>query len=63
VWLSSREDGTWIGGGVVVGVRSLVVFERCSRVVSPSTWHWLRDLGVGVVVIDDEGSSEFLPSA
>ena len=58
MWLSSREDGAWIGGGMVVGVRSLVVFGRCSRVISLSSWHWLRDLGAGVAVIDDERSSE-----
>lgn len=50
-------------GRYVVGVMRLAVFGWCSRVVSSSSWHWLRDLSVGVVVINDEWSSEFLSSA
>jgi hypothetical protein len=41
----------------------LAVFGWRSRVVSPSSWHWLKDLGVGLVEMDDERSSEFLSSA
>ncbi len=40
----------------------LAVFGRCSRVVS-SSWPWLRDLGVGVVEMGDEKTSESLFSA
>ena len=46
VWLSSREDGRWVGGGVVGDVMCLAVFGWCFRIVSPSSWGWLRDLGV-----------------
>ena len=45
-----------------MGVMCLAVFGWCSRVVSSSLWCWLRDLGVGVVVIDDEQSRESLSS-
>jgi len=48
---------------VVVDVMRLAVFGWCSRVISPSLRPWLRDLGVGVVVIDDEQSRESLSSA
>ncbi len=63
VWLSSREDGRWVGGGVVVDVMRLAVFGWCSRVVSSSSWGWLRGLGVGVVERGDEKNSESLSSA
>ena len=53
----------WIGGGVVVDVMRLAVFGWCSRVVSSSSWPWLRDLGVGVVEMGDEKRNEFLSSA
>ena len=62
MWLSSREDGRWVGGGVVGEVMRLAVFGWCSRVVS-SSWGWLRDLGVGVVERGDEKNSESLSSA
>ena len=63
MWLSSLEDGAWIGGGMVVGVLCLAVFRGCSRVISSSLWHWLRDLSVGDVVRGDERTSESLSSA
>ena len=53
----------WIGGRRVVGVMRLAVFGWHSRVMSPSSWRWLIDLGVGVVEMDDERSCEFLSSA
>ena len=52
-----------IGGGVVVDVMRLAVFGWCFRVVSSSSGYGVRDLGVGVVVIDDEWSSESQSSA
>ena len=52
-----------IGGGVVVVVMRLAVFGWCSQVISLSSWCWLRDLGVGVVVRGDEKSIESLSSA
>ncbi len=60
---SSREDGMGIGGGMVVDVMLLAVFGGCSRAVSSSSWYWLMDLGVGVVEMGDEKSSESLSSA
>ena len=47
---------------MVVGVMRLAVFRECSRVISSSLWHWLRDLGVGVVEVVDEKSGESLSS-
>ena len=52
-----------IGGGMVVDVRLLAVFGGCFRAVSSSSWYWLMDLGVGVVEMGDEKSSESLSSA
>ncbi len=63
MWLSSREDGGWIGGGVVGDVLRLAVFGWCSQGVSSSSWSWLRGLGVGVVEVVDEKSSEKLSFA
>ncbi len=63
MWLSSREDGVQIGGGMVVDVMRLSVFGWCSRAVSSASWCWLMDLGVGVVGMGDEKSSESLSSA
>ena len=51
-----------IGGGMVVDVMRLSVFGWCSRAVS-SSGYWLMDLGVGVVEMGDEKSSESLSSA
>ncbi len=63
MWLSSREDGVGIGGGVVEGVMCLAVFGWCSRVISCFSWCWLRGLGVGVVEVGDERTSESRSSA
>ncbi len=41
----------------------LAAFGGCSQVVSSSSWPWLRDLGVGVVEVVDEKSSEKLSFA
>jgi len=48
---------------MVADVMRLSVFEWCSRAVSSSSWYWLMDLGVGVVEMGDEKSSESLSSA
>jgi hypothetical protein len=40
----------------------LAVFGWCFRIVSPSSWSWLRDLGGGVVEMGDERTSESLSS-
>jgi len=48
---------------MVVDVMRLSVFGWCSQVISLSSWYWLMDLGVGVVEMGDEKSSEFLSSA
>jgi hypothetical protein len=48
---------------VVADVLCLAVFGWRSRVVSSSSWCWLRGLGVGVVVMGDERISESLSSA
>lgn len=45
-----------------MGVLCLAVFVWCSRVVSSSSWSWLRGLGGGVVEMGDERISESLSS-